>query len=329
MAALLLALASTIIIVFDNKYWIASRFLIGLFRGLRFPLLITNLSESLPEDSKDLILSFMFVSLRLGYIVIVYCIGLIMPNFEVENYRSALLMGGIPAVVSFFALLFTFNSSIKLMFHKSMYEEGIRSIKSISPESSEDDLYLLVESYKAENDSQVEETHLPYLLLFQKEYLCKTVSMLIICKTATVINVASIYALPLMLFDKGGHNNNHIVRDIIIIQLSAITAILVSTLLSKLFGKKVLICLGFLLSFVISSIPPVYGIGLVVCCALVNFFGVFPFFLNKISIVDMYPIHLRDLGLSFGLGVAKLADAVTPFICDFSLGFIIMDPLFC
>jgi MFS family permease len=306
------------ICIVQNIYWILfCRFMIGFSKGVISSHFISNLSESLPDDNKEIIILSMFIFYRLGIIYIIFCSNVIMPNYEIERYQLTLLAAAMPMVIVFLLTKYFYKNSAKLLMTKGEYEEAVKRLKEQScgsGEYNEEAVNAIVEKFK-EEAGQGSGDKFTMSELFSHKYRMLTLLTTTVCVAASMVNITNIYSLPLILFSKAvdKHKMNF---EIMITQFVTIPAILLSAFVCKVIGKKVTIMFGFFFCLLSSLVPSIIQEGIIIGSSFINFFIIFALIVVKVYIVDAYPTNLRDYALALCLCFAKVGDTLTPFLCN-------------
>jgi MFS family permease len=325
------------ICIFQNIYWICfCRFMIGFSKGVISSHFISNLSESLPDDLKEIVILSMFIFYRLGIIYIIFCSNLVMPNYETERYQLTLLTAAMPMIVVFLLVKYFYKNSIKLLMAKGEYEEARKRVleQACGRPLDEEEINSVINRFKEEAEMENNSgNNFSIFLLFGPKFKALTFLTAVVCVTASMVNITNIYSLPLILFTKevDKHKMNF---EIMITQFVTIPAILLSAFVCKIIGKKVTIMFGFLFCLLSSFFPSILQEGIIIGSSFINFFIIFALVVIKVYIVEAFPTHLRDYALAFCLCIAKIGDTLTPLFCNigfhiYSYGPLMLTNLLC
>jgi MFS family permease len=328
----------SIIIIFFNNFFIFAicRFLIGVCIGVYMPQLIVNLSEILPNNNiKDLIIVSVNIFFRFGVIYFMCCFVFIMPNYAMDNYRPTMLSTNIPIIISTLLIIVYFRDSPKILLEKNNLEQIIINLEYVSKFSAT----YRIPSYDIEflKDEFNKMTRYKDLTLLDntKIKLDKVNIRLIILITtlfvsSSMINVTSMYSLPLMLYNLSieehlNHTNNF--EIIILTQVVTVPAIIIAALIAKPIGKKYTILIGYIPCFIASVMPLLINNSLITSCSLINFFILFASCSNKLYILDVFPTSLRHTALGICLCLSKIGDTFTPLLCNISFKYWFNGPI--
>lgn len=117
---------SILIFMIENIYWITfMRVFIGFCMGILSPQFITNLSEFLPTENKEMVILSMYIFYRMGIIYFLFNFKLIMPNYEIENWRYTFFICSLPILLILVLSHLYLKDSPKLLFLKKIILEPL------------------------------------------------------------------------------------------------------------------------------------------------------------------------------------------------------------
>ena len=314
------SLFSILVILFQNFYWIIlCRFIIGLCIGIISSLYLSNMSEYLPIFNRELTIGLVLSSYVLGILFYIYTFKIIMPDYmNFEKWRIILLLTSLPCTVSCIFSLFIIRDSPRLLFNKDCFVEGIIELRTLTNNTC----YQLtdLDQEKLKNElaiSKSKKIEFSFLLLFSPKFRILTTINLLLLLTTSAAYVSNFYSLPLILYSQK-KKHSEMFSEIILAQSFSIPAILLASILAGIqsIGRKYSIAIGFAISFGVALIASIMEYQIIVCCSLINFFIMISYFLSKVYLIESFPSKLRDHGMSIIFVVARIAESVSPSICE-------------
>ena len=326
------------VILFENIYYIiVCRFFIGICMGIIGAQFISNLAEFLPNEGKEIIILSMFIFFRIGIIYFLLSFKFVISNNienndQLLNWRCVFLISALPVIGVTIASFYILKDSPKLLLNKKKLDDAIETLQYLAHEKnqvvnfqiSQEDIRALREEYEYNNniDNFNESSNkltFSFKSLFSQKFRVLIILSAGIFITTSMINITNMYSLPLMLYSKVENNKQDMTFQILFTQVVTIPAILLTALTCTVIGRKTTILIGFIFCLITSSFTSVFQEGLIVCSAFVNFFIIFSLCTVKIYVIEAFPTKLRDYALAFCFCIAKSGDALTPFLCNYTL----------
>jgi putative MFS transporter len=331
---ILFSILTVLIFILENIYWISfCRCMIGFCMGIIAPLFLSNLSEFLPQENKEIVILSMYIFFRCGIIYFLLLFKVVMPNYELTDWRYAFMVASVPIILSTILTRIYLRNSPKLFLSKGQINETVESLQSLASQKPryripEEDLQELREGMQYTNISNdsTGKNKSSFSLIFSKKYFLLTILSAILFICGSMVNICNIYALPLMLYDKKdgndsqeGEHNHDMTNEILITQIVTIPAIMLSAIVCKVIGRKQTVVMGYIFCFLTTLFASMFQKGLIVSSAFVNFFIIFSLCTVKLYVIEAFPTHLRDYALAFCFGMAKVGDTFTPLLVNIFL----------
>lgn len=333
--------------IFENIYYMTfCRLAIGMCLGMICPQYINNLSEFLPSENKEVVILSMYIFYRCGIIYFIICFKFIEPDKNLNNCKETFLLSSIPVILVTILSKCYLKDSPKLLINKNELYRALDTIYELANEKNLKKEYIIddrdIEKMKEEftdlqnNRNSQYKLEFAYKNLFgtQFRYLIILCASIFLC--GSVVNSIIIYSLPLMIVRKSQEINyktsfnnfhNDMAKDIFITQIVTIPAIIISTLICRVVGRKNTIIIGFSICVVCTFVPCIINHGLIASSTFVNFFIVFAHCTIKVYVIEAFPTKLRDYALSFCLCVSKIGDCMVPILCNISFNFFSLGPI--
>jgi len=240
-----------------------------------------------------------------------------------------MLVISIPCILSCIFSFFVLRDSPRLLLNKDQFHEAVAELRTLAQKSDtefshhdEEKLKKEVVSYKSKN------IDFSFSMLFSKQFCDLTIINLLLLLCTSMAYVSNFFSLPLILY-KEEKQSPTMLSHIIIAQSFSIPAIILASLIAGLpnLGRKPTIMIGFALCFLIAMYSSIFQKGVVVTCALINFFIMVAYFLGKVYLIESFPSKLRDHGMSFIFVIVRLGESIAPSICELAFRESLFGPL--
>lgn len=319
-----IAFFGIIIVIFQNLYvFLVCRFSIGFFIGILIPQVLSNLFEILPTDHyKEILVFCVFIFGRLGY---VYFLSVY--QFVQSNWRVSFILAVFPVLAALCIAFCFFKDSLRLLFNKGQIELLTKEINSFNqirniPQLTQHEVLMLKEENEEFVNKSKDQNDFSYLMLFQPMYLHSTILFIIIISFSSMVSFTNIYTLPIIF---STDNKQFHISNMIITQLVTIPAVILAAFTSKFLGRKNSMLFGLSCCFFFSLLPLINNKYLIIASSLINFFIMFALCPVRLFVMEVYPTKLRDISLAVVFAFAKVGDALTPFISDFSMSYMLIN----
>jgi MFS family permease len=322
---------TVLIVLYEDTLWICMcRFIIGTCVGMITSLYLSNMSEYLPINMRELTIGIVLCNYILGIIFYIYCFKLIMPNYQkLDQWRLILLLIAIPSIGSCIFALFIVRDSPRLLLNKDKFPEAVSELRNLTRNT--DVVFTLEEEDKLKREviaCKAKNIEFSFSMLFSDKFRFLTIINLLLLMTTSMTYVSNFFSLPLILYKESKHSSQ-MFDNIIMAQSFSIPAIIIAALIAGLpnLGRKYTIILGFSVCFLVALFSSIFQKGLVVACSLINFFIMVSYFLSKVYLIESFPSKLRDHGMSVIFVAARLGESLSPSICELSFKLYIFGPL--
>lgn len=290
----------------------------GICIGIVSTQTLSGLTEFLPVEHRELAVAIVISCYSVGVIYFLCIFKLVDPDFQVGKWRTILIYSSFPCIIACVYILFAFRDSPRLHFNKERFEEGMNGLKELNKGTNVVITQENEDNIKKELAiNKTKKIDFSFQLLFSEKYARLTLVNLFLMTSTSIVYVSNFFSLPLILYKERKHHT-HIFIEIIIAQSIAIPAIILAALISGIpnFGRKNTIMIGLFFSLWVSIYPWALQSGIVVCCALINFFNMIAYFLSKLYLIESFPSKLRDHGMSLIFLIARFGESLSPFICE-------------
>jgi len=298
-SALIFFLGSIFCAISKNPYeLIIFRILIGCGVGVVSFACPLYLSEISPKEKRGHLVSFYQLSITLG-ILFSYLVNYFYINFS-NNWRLMLLMGAIPALILFIAMLFL-NDTPRWLVLKNKYKEAKKVIKKINTKTdAEFEINEIIKTLETKQNIKISKK-------LSKPFLIGIGMMFI--QITTGIN-AIIYFAPSVFKTLGYQSNQEVLLITVFIGLINFLMTFVAIGVVDKLGRKPLLYIGLTgmtISLLTLSFAFVFNILLIkylaiIACALYIIF--FSMSLGPVALLlisEIFPLEYRSLAMSISI----------------------------
>jgi len=326
------SLFSILVVLYQDFYWITiCRFIIGFCVGILSSLYLSNLSEYLPIYYREITIGIVLCSYILGILFYVFSFKLLMPNYQNFNqWKIILVVISLPCVVSTIYSMFIIRDSARLLLNKDKFNDAITEIRRISIDTKYQFKTSDEEKLRKEvSVNKMKKIDFSLMILFTDKFIRLTIVNLVLMVVTSATYVSNFFSLPLILY-KQQKNHSELFMEIILAQSVSIPAILLASLLATLpsLGRKYTISSGLLVCVIVAGFTSLFRSGVLVCCTLINFFVFASYFLSKVYLIESFPSKLRDQGMSVIFVTARIAESLSPSICELTFKWFEYGPIF-
>ena len=325
------SLFSILVVLYEEFYWISlCRFIIGFCVGIISSLYLSNLSEYLPIYYREVTIGIVLCSYILGILFYVLIFKLFMPNYQnFTQWKIILIVISLPCLISTIYSMFIVRDSARLLLNKDYFNDGITEIRRLTIETDFKFTIGDEENLKREvKINKLKKIDFSLIILFSDKFIRLTMVNLFLMVITSATYVSNFFSLPLILY-KQQKNHSELFMEIILAQSVSIPAIILASLLATLpsMGRKYTISTGLFICVIVAGFTSIFRSGVLVCCTLINFFIFSSYFLSKVYIIESFPSKLRDQGMSVIFVTARIAESISPSICEITFNWLSYGPI--
>lgn len=315
-----LAFFSLIILLFENYYWMcACRLVVGFSLEAMSCLFLPTITEYIPSNRREVILTTVLASSRLGIIFYVVCFYFFLSNQMILEDRDptaiwkfSIMLSSLITVLGFALTNLAVRESARFLIINKKVEEGIEALQEISPVGNMIDKLKMHDEAEEYMRSNVNAS---FMDLFTK-YLRVSFLMGIGLFCASTNYIGNMYALPKTF---GNKYETKLLISVIFQQILSVIGLVIGAALAytKTLGRKYTLFISFFFPFLIAILTLVQESGFEISSPIMNMFITISYVMSKIYVSEVFPTRLRVAALAFVMSCAQIGNFSAPPLCDY------------